>query len=531
MKIHYGVKNLRSLKSTPEIEIRPITILVGRNSAGKSTFLRSLPLLRQSIETKSSAPILWWGDLVDFGDFSAAVNDGNKDQQIIFSFRLDDFQSTFRERYSTYPSYYNPAKKISVSELKIEYAIGTSNNKTTLNSIKISIPSEDIEYEAHLNGRTTGDSSVRINRKDIATWIRGFDAEYLGGPVFNHPILVAKAKESGASSRRIVYHQKLCYDTLERILNHSTPNNIGTETIQREARRIGGAEKLDAETLTEFHRIAQTQAFKKIYKRLLDDPSSELGQSVFSIHKFGRSSIIAELVEERLIDYFRGVSYIGPVRAASERFYRRQELEVSEISSSGNNFPMFLASLSSNRLNQFSAWVESIFGYGVDIASNGGHISINLKEGNRSVNVTDTGYGVSQILPVLGTIWWSSVRAQERYGRRQFQEPALMAIEQPELHLHPAHQAKLADVFARAVANEAGAERRNPINLLIETHSEALINRIGELIEMGSISPESVQVVIFSAEGGINSPTSVSLAQFDEKGALSNWPFGFFNYD
>lgn len=333
MKIHYGVKNLRSLKSTPEIEIRPITILVGRNSAGKSTFLRSLPLLRQSIETKSSAPILWWGDLVDFGDFAAAVSDGNKDQQITFSFRLDDFQSSFRERYSTYPSYYNPAKRISVSDLKIDYEIGTSNNKTTLNSIRISIPSEDIEYEAHLNGRTSSDSSVRINRKDIATWIKGFEAEYLGGPVFNHPILVAKAKESGGSSRRIVYHQKLCYDALEKILNQSTPNNIGTETIQREARRIVGAEKLDSETLTEFHRIAQTQAFKKIYKRLLDDPNSEFGQSVFSIHKFGRSSIVAELVEERLVDYFRGVSYIGPVRAASERFYRRQELEVSEISS------------------------------------------------------------------------------------------------------------------------------------------------------------------------------------------------------
>ena len=151
VKIHYGIKNLRSLKATPKIEIRPITILVGRNSAGKSTFLRSLPLLRQSIETRSSAPILWWGDLVDFGDFAAAVNDGSKDQQIVFSFRIEDFQGIFKERYTGLLFQYNPAKKISVSDLQVDYAIGASGNKTMLNSIKVCIPSEEIEYEVFLS--------------------------------------------------------------------------------------------------------------------------------------------------------------------------------------------------------------------------------------------------------------------------------------------------------------------------------------------------------------------------------------------
>ncbi|HCI98462.1 MAG TPA: hypothetical protein DHV74_02260 [Sulfitobacter sp.] len=79
MQISYAVENLRRLKKTPPIEIRPITILVGRNSAGKSTYLRSMPLIRQSIETRSSAPILWWGDYVDFGDFSTAVSDSKDD--------------------------------------------------------------------------------------------------------------------------------------------------------------------------------------------------------------------------------------------------------------------------------------------------------------------------------------------------------------------------------------------------------------------------------------------------------------------
>ena len=61
-----GIKNLRSLKNVEQIEIKPITILVGRNSSGKSTFLRIFPLLKQTLEAKTAEPILWeicglWG--------------------------------------------------------------------------------------------------------------------------------------------------------------------------------------------------------------------------------------------------------------------------------------------------------------------------------------------------------------------------------------------------------------------------------------------------------------------------------------
>src|SRR5262249_49786416 len=56
----FGVKNLRCLTDTGLVPIRPITVLVGRNSSGKSTFLRAFPLLRQSVETERKSPILWY---------------------------------------------------------------------------------------------------------------------------------------------------------------------------------------------------------------------------------------------------------------------------------------------------------------------------------------------------------------------------------------------------------------------------------------------------------------------------------------
>ena len=92
-------------------------------------------------------------------------------------------------------------------------------------------------------------------------------------------------------------------------------------------------------------------------------------------------------------------------------------------------------------------------------------------------------------------------------------------MEQPELHLHPAHQAKLADVFQSAIVR-SNSRVANAV-LLIETHSEALVNRLGELIESGSINPNDVQVVIFSASGGEQDlKTEITTSTFDADGVF-----------
>ena len=86
----FGVKNLRCLTDTGIVPIKPITLLVGRNSSGKSTFLRAFPLLRQSVEAPRESPILWYDpQFVDFGSFADAVNHRADDGSITFRFRLE----------------------------------------------------------------------------------------------------------------------------------------------------------------------------------------------------------------------------------------------------------------------------------------------------------------------------------------------------------------------------------------------------------------------------------------------------------
>ena len=94
--------------------------------------------------------------------------------------------------------------------------------------------------------------------------------------------------------------------------------------------------------------------------------------------------------------------------------------------------------------------------------------------------MTDVGYGYSQILPILTKLWFDSTTNRQDSYRYFYYEPEginLTLMEQPELHLHPALQAKIADAFIELVTNTA--EDVSPQRLIVETHSPTIINRIG----------------------------------------------------
>jgi hypothetical protein len=57
------------------------------------------------------------------------------------------------------------------------------------------------------------------------------------------------------------------------------------------------------------------------------------------------------------------------------------------------------------------------------------------------------------------------------------------------------------------------------------------VNRIGQLIAEGRVSPTDAQVLLFDADPKDERATIVSIASFDTEGALLNWPYGFFQPD
>lgn len=132
------------------------------------------------------------------------------------------------------------------------------------------------------------------------------------------------------------------------------------------------------------------------------------------------------------------------------------------------------------------------------------------------VSHRDVGIGISQVLPVLVY----SFAHQNK----------LIAIEQPEIHLHPALQAELGDVFIES----ALGERKN--TFVLETHSEHLILRImrrirettkGTLPEgLTPIKPEDVSVLYVEPDGSRSIVREMELNANGE--FVKSWPGGFF---
>lgn len=67
-----------------------------------------------------------------------------------------------------------------------------------------------------------------------------------------------------------------------------------------------------------------------------------------------------------------------------------------------------------------------------------------------------------------------------------------------------------------------------PVQIIAETHSSSLINRLGELVANGTVKREDVQIVMFD-QGSALSPVTIRTSEFDDDGVLQNWPFGFFS--
>ena len=139
------LKNVRSLADTGKIPICPLTVLVGGNSSGKSTFLRTFPLIRQSISKRIDGPILWAGDIddyVDFGSFKETKGRMGNAIDFSFTFEIENENRLF--------GYYHDIRKI--PDLNQPYTVNYSisvRQKPTCFGRGEEVPTFEIELNRH----------------------------------------------------------------------------------------------------------------------------------------------------------------------------------------------------------------------------------------------------------------------------------------------------------------------------------------------------------------------------------------------
>ncbi|OHC76429.1 MAG: hypothetical protein A3G18_03470 [Rhodospirillales bacterium RIFCSPLOWO2_12_FULL_58_28] len=120
------------------------------------------------------------------------------------------------------------------------------------------------------------------------------------------------------------------------------------------------------------------------------------------------------------------------------------------------------------------------------------------------VMLTDVGFGVSQVLPVLILLYYVP-------------EGSTVVLEQPEIHLHPSAQAGLAD----AIINVATHRR---VQVIIESHSEHLLLRLQRRIAEGLIPADDTKLYFCNARDG---ESVVDPLRLDLFGNIENWPKNF----
>lgn len=229
-----------------------------------------------------------------------------------------------------------------------------------------------------------------------------------------------------------------------------------------------------------------------------------------------------ELAFEQL---FSGVFYLGPLREYPKRQYTWAGTLPSDVGYRGEKaVEAILASrqrgekISRGRghkkltLEQYVAqWLQDlglIHDFTVNPVTKGSNlyqVKVRRTPGAAEVLITDVGFGVSQLLPVLVLCYYAP-------------EGSTLILEQPEIHLHPSVQAGLADVFIDAI-------RTRNIQIVLESHSEYLVKRLQRRIAEDEINNDDVALYFCSMaeDESIIEPLDV-----DRDGNIRNWPADFF---
>lgn len=247
-------------------------------------------------------------------------------------------------------------------------------------------------------------------------------------------------------------------------------------------------------------------------------------------------------ITSRVAIFLSGIEYLGPIRPKPQRVYLLGEIVRQRWRQEGWGAYVDLleGKLDDAKLIEIDEWLQTL-GLGEQIMPptnkfanrNATVASVEIEEQQESelnelklqINLNNTGFGASQVIPILVHAVTADQRTREGY-------PVCIVIEQPELHLHPRAQARLADLFI-TMANQN-------VQFILETHSDAILLRLqrrivestaGLLEETKSIDEDDLSTFCIQRETDVS---TVAAVRFSELGDLQDVPpcfDGFFSND
>ena len=381
------------------IALKPITLVLGRNSAGKTSILQPLRMLKQTMEaTDAGTYLLLDGtkqDGVNLGAYSDVVNGHDEKREMGVGIDLPE------------------------SGVSVDVRFKQVEKRPVIDSLVYRIKGERVEVT------------------------RGPNAAYqLSSPRFR------------------------------------LPNWDGSNTVH-----VPKKEVYDPGRAIEF----SEQALKDL---------GSLGETV-------RGAMVA------LKKGFEAFHFLGPLRPPPAREVTWSQQDPTRLSSNGSETVQALLSNETGRnkgtLKQaVSYWLQRLdLADAIEVSQVGRtrlyQIEV-IRKGNRS-NIVDVGFGVSQILPVVVLLHFVP-------------EGSVILCEDPDAHLHPMAQTRLADLFVEVA-------RKRRLQVLVETHSEHMFRRLQTLMADGALPHQDCALYYVERD---EPSAKITELLTDDYGRVANWP-------
>ncbi|EDT0233605.1 AAA family ATPase [Salmonella enterica] len=521
-----------------KIELKPLTILLGANSCGKSAILNSFFIISQSIDSSSQSgtPLRLNGNRVGMGEALNVIKDKNPENELSFSFEVDDLERTKdiinSLKRDCVEAHFTLARYL-FQRLRHEKRLNTSLG-----------PIMDILDDLYYRADSYNTNQLKSIAQKITSILREFRKNYdikdnprqgIPSNVYNFANKVSFKKISECltqvlpisslklAAKKITLKFKYHPKDKELYVSECLLLNEQQETIFSLAIDVRGDISLKSDVVDNNILRLSRKDFKKLVnlKSLIIFDNDRGGFS--SHHQYVNdlnnplavylSRVVgASLREIKMSFSGQNVNHVSPLRAFPQRYYlldkaiyhkQLNAMDGTELAEILKNRPDIKKSINELMI-KFNITVE------VEKVNDIIH-KITVLQESVKLELTDVGFGISQVLPILVQAFLSPSNS-------------ITIIEQPEIHLHPKMQAWLTDALIHIAMN-------NDKIFIVETHSDALVRRLRlRIVDEDSGLTDNHVAIYYLERNRSDNKTEVNEVKISPDGDIS-WPSEFMDVE